>query len=122
MSQSNIPSKETSTNPYSVLQDDTSLSNGNNELDEILQSDNEQKLDTSAIISPAKSSDTTPIRQFKESFTKVTDAFDKLSTSKLSDTNTTEFIHDILMIYKHMLTTFDSTCEQLVQKHNLTFK
>ena len=26
------------------------------------------------------------------------------------------------MIYKHMLTAFDSTCEQLVQKHNLTFE
>ena len=36
ISKSDIPSKETSTNPYLVLQDDTSSSYGNDELDKIL--------------------------------------------------------------------------------------
>ena len=72
----------------------------NDELEEILQSDNEQtKSDTSPIISPPKLGDRTPIRQFKDTFTKVSDALDELSSPKVSETDTTEFTRDIKTIY-----------------------
>ena len=123
MSQTDVPEKDIPTvNPYSILQDDASTSQENDKLDDILRSDTDQeKSDASPIISPPKSSDTTPIRQFKATFTKVSDAIDDLSTPKISEINTNEFIRDIKTIYKHMLTAFDSTCKQIVQKYDVLY-
>ena len=120
MTQSNNPGLESSTNPYSIFQSDSPTTvDPEDKLDEILHSDNEQKLNISLMISLPKSGDSSPIRQFKDIFTKVSTALDELNTSKASDSNTTTFIKDIKSAYKHMLAAFDSTYEQ-ISNHNKT--
>ena len=120
MSQSTNPSEESSTNPYSVFRRDSSTTDDpEDELDEILQSEDERKINLSPLISPPKSEDTSPIRQFKDTFTKVSTALDDLNTSKSTDNDTATFIRDMKSVYKHMLSAFESTCQQ-ISNHNKT--
>ena len=124
MSQKDNPSEESSKNPYSVLfQGDSSTSDDQNDnLDKILQSENERKLDISPLISPPKSGDTTPIHQLKDTFNKVTTAIDELDTSKTTDTNTTMFIRDMKSVYTHMLAAFETTCTQISDHNQKTYE
>ena len=85
-------------------------------LDELLHSDEKRKSETS-FISPPNSGDISPIRQFKETFLKVTTALDDLNTSKTSDMDTNTFIRDIKLVYKDMITTFDTSCRQMTEHY-----
>ena len=112
-----IPSLQSS-NPFSALQSDSTSSTDHkniDELDEILNSDDEaSKLSTSQIVSPPKSRDSTPIKQFKKAFSNITNAIDEISESKtIPDTATTDFIKDINTLYKNILSAFDQTCQHI---------
>ena len=123
MSQNDNPSEEPSKNSYSVFQGDSSTSDDpDNKLDKILQSDNERKLDISPLISPPKSGDTTPIRQFKDTFNNVTTVLDDFNTSKTSDSDTTTFIRDMKSVYTHMLAAFETTFTQISDHNQKTYE
>lgn len=48
---------------------------------------------------------------------KITTALDELNTSKGTDSDTKSFLRDIKAVYKNMLTAFESTCNQLSERH-----